>query len=90
MTTKETFESKYVFWAFGISLTVIFGLIGFTTNNTLDSINKNIKGVAETVFELKKTVDKTLDVQNGHAIQIRLLEKEIERLEEQLDKEHKP
>lgn len=89
MTTKETFESKYVFWAFGISLTVIFGLIGWTTNNTLDSINKNIKGVAETVYELKKTVDKTLDTQNGHAIQIRLLEREIQRLEEQLLKENK-
>lgn len=76
-------------WVLGIMVSVVFALIGWTTNKTLDSIDKNITAVSGTVQELKETVDESLKVQNGHATQIRLLEREIDRLKEELIKAEK-
>lgn len=76
-------------WVLGIMVSIVFSLIGWTTNKTLDSIDKNITAVSGTVQELKETVDESLKVQNGHATQIRLLEREIDRLKEELIKAEK-
>lgn len=84
MTVKETFESKYVVWAFGIALTIIFSLIGFTTNSTLKNISESIEVVSSDVTELKTTIDKAIKQQTEHEIQIRLFEKEIEQMAEEL------
>lgn len=73
-------------WILGVMVSVVFALIGWTTNKTLDSIDKNITAVSLTVSELKETVDESIKIQNGHATQISLLEREIERLKEELKK----
>lgn len=84
MTVKETFESKYVVWAFGLTLTIIFSLIGFTTNSTLENINESIVGVSSDVTELKTIINNAIVRQTEHEIQIRLFEKEIKRLQEEI------
>lgn len=73
-------------WILGVMVSVVFALIGWTTNKTLDSIDKNITAVSLTVSELKETVDESIKIQNGHATQISLLEREIDRLKEELKK----
>lgn len=76
-------------WILGVMVSVVFALIGWTTNKTLDSIDKNITAVSATVQELKETVDESIKIQNGHATQISLLEREIDRLKEELKKAEK-
>jgi len=87
-TERKEATSKMVMWVMATLVGIIFTLIGYTTNQTLKSIDENIINVNKTVEELKQTVNVSIKIQNGHETQIRILEREIMRLEEQIKSGH--
>lgn len=85
---KET-VSKYVLIIFTTLVSIIFALIGWTTNQTLDSINRRIGYVSENLQDLKALVAQGSNSITQHETEIEILKTQIETLEKEIQKNHK-